>query len=72
MFNPITANLENKQIVTDTHAVPEYRSAFFKRMLGKPLTDAETRAFEAAQAEKARRRVQYPVQTAQRLFLPKR
>ncbi|MGI6720932.1 MAG: phage major capsid protein [Anaerovoracaceae bacterium] len=52
MFNPITANLENKQIVTDTHAVPEYRSAFFKRMLGKPLTDAETRAFEAAQAEK--------------------
>jgi HK97 family phage major capsid protein len=52
MFNPITANLENKTTVNDTHAVPEYRSAFFKRMLGKDLTDAENRAFEAAQAEK--------------------
>ncbi|MDY6086608.1 MAG: phage major capsid protein [Succiniclasticum sp.] len=52
-FNPITANLEaNKNTVTDTHAAPEYRSAFYKSLLGKDLTDGESRAFAAAQAEK--------------------
>ena len=52
MFNPITASLEKGSINTDTHNAPEYRSAFFKRLLGKELTDGESRAFEAAQAEK--------------------
>lgn len=51
-FNPITASLEKGNASTDTHAAPEYRSAFFKRLLGKELTDGENRAFEAAQAEK--------------------
>ncbi len=52
MFNPIAATLENPVHETDTHATPEYRSAFFKSLLGKELTDGETRAFEAARAEK--------------------
>ena len=52
MFNPITAALENPVHVVDTHATPEYRSAFFKSLLGKELTDSEARAFSAAQAEK--------------------
>lgn len=53
MFNPITANLEaNKNIAADSHSTPEYRSAFFKTLLGKDLTDAESRALAAAQAEK--------------------
>ncbi len=51
-FNPITANLEKSNITMDTHNTAEYRSAFFKRMLGKELTDGENRAFMAAQAEK--------------------
>ena len=53
MFNPITANLEGSHnTVTDTHDTPEYRSAFFKTMLGRELTDSESRAYQAAQAEK--------------------
>ena len=51
-YNPITANLSKATTITDTHSAPEYRSAFFKRMLGKELTDGENRALMAAQAEK--------------------
>lgn len=51
-FNPITAGLERTSTSTDSHDTPEYRSAFFKSLLGKPLTDNETRALAAAQAEK--------------------
>jgi HK97 family phage major capsid protein len=52
MFNPITASLEKGVNNPDTHATPEYRTAFFKSLLGKELTDGETRAYQAAQAEK--------------------
>lgn len=52
MFNPITASLEKGVSSLDTHATPEYRAAFFKSLLGKELTDGETRAYQAAQAEK--------------------
>ena len=52
MFNPITASLEKGASNPDTHANPEYRTAFFKSLLGKELTDGETRAYQAAQAEK--------------------
>lgn len=52
MFNPITAGLEKGSTVTDTHAAPEYRTAFYKTLMGKELTDGENRAFAAAQAEK--------------------
>ena len=52
MFNPITATLEANQTPTDTHNTPEYRTAFYKSLMGKELTDAENRAFAAAQAEK--------------------
>ena len=52
MFNPITASLEKGSTVTDTHAAPEYRTAFYKTLMGKELTDGENRAFAAAQAEK--------------------
>lgn len=52
-FNPIeSAVLNAAQAPADTHDTPEYRSAFFKRLLGQELTDAESRAFAAAQAEK--------------------
>ena len=52
MFNPITAGLEKGSTSTDTHDTPEYRSAFFKSLLGKELTDGESRALATAQAEK--------------------
>ena len=52
MFNPITASLEKGSTATDTHNTPEYRTAFYKTLMGKELTDAESRAYEAAQAEK--------------------
>lgn len=53
MFNPITATLEaNHTPMTDTHAAPEYRTAFYKTLMGRELTDAESRAYTAAQAEK--------------------
>ena len=53
MFNPITAPLEaNHNPMTDTHAAPEYRTAFYKTLMGRELTDAESRAYTAAQAEK--------------------
>lgn len=52
-FNPIESAVMNAANVNpDTHATPEYRSAFYKRLLGKNLTDNETRAFDAATAEK--------------------
>jgi HK97 family phage major capsid protein len=50
--NPIIASLEVQSQPADTHATPEYRAAFFKTMLNQPLTDIETRAFDAAKAEK--------------------
>ena len=44
-FNPIeSAVLNAAQTPADTHAAPEYRSAFFKKLLGKDLTDPENRA----------------------------
>jgi len=52
MFNPITASLENKTQNPDTHATPEYRTAFFKSLLGQQLSESETRAFSLAKAEK--------------------
>ena len=52
MFNPITASLEKGVNNPDTHATPEYRAAFFKSLLGKELTDGETRAYQTAQTEK--------------------
>lgn len=52
-FNPIeSAVLNGIAVNPDTHATPEYRSAFYKRLLGKELNDGETRAFGAAAAEK--------------------
>ena len=52
-FNPIESAILN--VVSnnpDSHATAEYRSAFFKQLLGKELTENETRAFSAAKAEK--------------------
>lgn len=52
-FNPIeSAVISAAQTPADTHAAPEYRSAFYKRLLGKELTEGENRAFAAASAEK--------------------
>jgi HK97 family phage major capsid protein len=52
MYNPITANLETQAQPGDPHATPEYRAAFFKSLLGKELTEGETRAMTAARSEK--------------------
>lgn len=52
-FNPIESAVMNQAAVNiNTHDTPEYRSAFFKDLLGKPLTEGEQRSFNAAQAEK--------------------
>ncbi len=51
-FNPVTASLEKGVNTTDTHATPEYRSAFYKSLLGQELTNAENRALTQARAEK--------------------
>lgn len=52
-FNPIESAVLNAATTNpDTHAAPEYRSAFFKNLLGKELTESENRAFAAARAEK--------------------
>lgn len=52
-FNPIeTAVLNAANTVNDTHATAEYRSAFFKHLMGKELSEGENRAFAAARAEK--------------------
>jgi HK97 family phage major capsid protein len=52
-FNPIeNAVLNAAQTTADTHAAPEYHSAFYKKLLGKELTDTEARAFDTAKAEK--------------------
>lgn len=45
-FNPITNSLSNTN-TTET----EYRSAFYKNLLGKELTDTETRAISSMRAE---------------------
>lgn len=51
-FNPVIASLDAQTPTADTHAVPEYRTAFYKSLLGKELTESETRAMTAARAEK--------------------
>ena len=51
-FNPVIASLETQSQPQEPHATPEYRSAFFKSLLGKELTEVETRAMDAARAEK--------------------
>ena len=52
MSNPIIENLEASKDTTDTHSKHEYRSAFFKSLLGREMTEAENRAMSAARAEK--------------------
>ncbi len=50
-FNPITGmnfNQGNRLPEGDVFASAEYRSAFFKNMLGQKLTDVETRTFNHA------------------------
>ena len=52
-FNPIeSAVLNAANTNPDTHAAPEYRSAFYKKLLGKELTEGENRAYAVALAEK--------------------
>jgi len=54
MFNPITSAVFSAFPTSgeDTHATPEYRTAFFKSLLGQQLSEAETRAFSLAKVEK--------------------
>lgn len=49
-FNPVTgANFENKaEIKGDVYASAEYRNAFYKSLMGKELTEVETRALNKA------------------------
>ena len=49
MFNPIESAVLNQTATeTNSHSTPEYRSAFFKRLLNKDLTEIEQRVFTAA------------------------
>lgn len=55
-FNPITGmNFNNNKVELpegeEIFATKEYRSAFFKSLLGRKLTDVEQRAFNQAMAE---------------------
>jgi len=55
MFNPIESavfDTAKNTVNPDSHATNEYRSAFFKSLLGQSLTEPETRAYNAAKAEK--------------------
>lgn len=52
MFNPIESTLNHTTVNPDSHAAEEYRSAFFKTLQGKELTEGEQRVYTAAQAEK--------------------
>jgi len=47
----IMENLKNKPENTRTTATPEYRTAFYKSMLGKELQDAEIRVLNEAKRE---------------------
>lgn len=49
----------------DVRATPEYRNAFFKRMLGRALTEVEERAYSSATGSAA---AAIPTQTADILF----
>ena len=54
-FNPITSAILDTTGVsnsTDTLATPEYRTAFYKSLLGQSLNESETRAFNLAESEK--------------------
>jgi HK97 family phage major capsid protein/HK97 family phage prohead protease len=54
-FNPVTGavfNTGNNPAPANTIETPEYRSAFFKSLLGQELNEAETRAYNAAKVEK--------------------
>jgi HK97 family phage major capsid protein len=52
-FNPITCALLDvtHKDTTDIVASPEYRSAFFKSLLGQSLTESEIRTFTAAKSQ---------------------
>lgn len=56
MLNPIESAVftaeQTPSVTVDTIATPEYRSAFYKTLLGQKLTEAETRAFDVVKAEK--------------------
>lgn len=52
-FNPITGmNFEHRTIVGDVLDSSEYRSAFYKTMLGQDLTEQEKNAYGRATSEK--------------------
>ena len=54
-FNPLfgeTTNNTNEDEVTDVIATPEYRSAFYKSLLGKEMNASEERALKQAKMEK--------------------
>lgn len=54
-FNPLfgeTTNNTNEEEVTDVIATPEYRSAFYKSLLGKEMNASEERALKQAKMEK--------------------
>lgn len=49
-FNPITGtkDIEKEEVVNDVYGTPEYRSAFYKDLLGKELSPTEQRAMDLA------------------------
>src|SRR5699024_7409101 len=73
-FNPITGtNFKQEQVPTENvFESPEYRSAFYKTMLGQPLNDVEERTFNHAmdQQETEKRADQFNTTTNSAAVLP--
>lgn len=45
---PTATEEQRSAMMSELHATPEYRSAFFKALQGKPLNDAEKRAYDTS------------------------
>ena len=61
--NPAAQTRSSEPTTENILETPEYRSAFFKNLMGKPLNDAEKRAFAASGATGAT-----PVSTANKII----
>lgn len=70
-FNPITGvNFQQKQMPDDVLGSQEYRSAFFKSLLGKSLDLFEQKVFDAGMKEAEKRSNQFDTMTNATAVLP--
>jgi len=70
-FNPITGmNFEAKQMPGDVLGSPEYRSAFFKSLLGQQIDTFEQKVFDAGMKEAEKRANVFDTMTSATAVLP--